>query len=250
VSEAAAIAPLTSAAAETATPAQLGLLSHACGLDLRTFRTAHVEERIRRALERERVSTPSGLVARLASDPAARSRFRRSVALSVSGMFRDPEQFDLLEKQLLPPLLDQPGTVTVWSAGCANGTELFSLAIVLERLGALGRARLLGSDLLEENVMAARRAFGQDGSLPQGMRARFERRDLAGDGPPAGKWRLILCRNVLIYLAPEARQAAIAALAGALARDGILLLGRSERFPDPASLGLRRVVPHAYRRVT
>jgi chemotaxis protein methyltransferase CheR len=69
------------------------------------------------------------------------------------------------------------------------------------------------------------------------------------DGPPPGRWRLVLCRNVAIYLGPEARTRLYATLTAALARRGILLLGRSERLIDPGAHGLRAIAPHAYERV-
>ena len=37
-------------------------------------------------------------------------------------------------------------------------------------------------------------------------------------------------------------------LAGALAPGGVLMLGRSERLADPATLGVRRIEPHVYER--
>ena len=93
----------------------------------------------------------------------------------------------------------------MWSAGCADGAELHTLGLVLARMGVLERSVLLGSDLLEENLALARA-----GDYPEEVRARmrWERRDLAADGPPPGRWRLVLCRNVAIYLSaagPPAR---------------------------------------------
>ena len=225
-------------------------LSWATGLELAGYRHAHVEERIRRAVEREEVGDEDGLVRLLRADPAARSRFRRSVAVSVSGLFRDPAQFELLERELLPPLVEGGRRINVWSAGCADGTELYSVGILLERLGALDRGFLLGSDVLEENVSAAAQAASADPRITDDVRqrVRLEQRDVLRDGPPPGKWRLILCRNLAIYLAPAAKQALHELLAGALAREGVLLLGRSERIVRCRPLGLEHVAPHAYRR--
>jgi chemotaxis protein methyltransferase CheR len=136
-----------------------------------------------------------------------------------------------------------------WSAGCANGLELWSLAIVLNRLGVLDAAFLLGSDLLEENLAVARRGVYDvvEISAPLRRRVRWERRDLAHD-PAPGRFDLILCRNVAIYLEPAAKARVHRLLAGALAPRGVVLLGRSERLTDPASLGLRRVEAHVYER--
>jgi chemotaxis protein methyltransferase CheR len=229
----------------------LRALSRAAGIDLDAYREEHVTERVRRALTREGAATVGALARRLEGDPGARVRFRRSLALSVSGLFRDPAQFDLLERELLPPLLADGRRVTVWSAGCADGSELYSVALLLERLGVLARASLLGSDLLDENLVAARRGVYGEVAISALLRARarWERRDLVHDGSPAGKWRLVLCRNVAIYLEPGAKRRLFETLANSLAAGGVLLLGRSERLPDPASLGLERAGPHAYRKV-
>lgn len=225
-------------------------LSVASGLDLDAYRSEHVDERIRRAVARERVGDPHGLVRLVGADSAARARFRRSVAVSVSGLFRDPAQFDLLERELLPPLLAGGGRLSVWSAGCADGSELYSVAMLLDRMGALDRALLLGSDVLEENLAVAERGVYGDVTVSDLIRTRvrWEKRDLIRQGPPPGPWRVVLCRNVAIYLTPSAKRRLHATLAGALADGGLLMLGRSERLASPSSLGLDRVGPHAYRR--
>ena len=226
-------------------------LSEASGLELVSYRAEHVDECIRRALEREGAASAAELALLVRSDRATRARFRRLVAVSVSGLFRDPAQFDLLERELLPPLLARGRRMSVWSAGCADGSELYSVAIVLERLGALERSFLLGSDLLEENLAAARRGRYGDVAISADLRARvrWEQRDLVRDGGPGKAFRVVLCRNVAIYLAQAAKRALHELLARSLATGGVLLLGRSERLSDPAALGLERVVPHAYRRV-
>lgn len=226
-------------------------VADAAGLDLSSFRPDHVTRGIRDAAARERV--PEAQLGRaLRSDPVARERFRRAVAVSVSGLFRDTAQFALLEQTLLPPLLHDSRRLSVWSAGCSDGSELYSVALVLERMRALDGVVLLGSDLLEENLALARAGRYADETMPDDLRARlrWDRRDLVRDGAPARGWRLILCRNVAIYLSREARVRLERMLAEALSVGGVLLLGRSERLSNPGELGLESVAPHAYRRVS
>ena len=236
-------------AAPRAEPARA--LARACGLELAAYRNDHVAERIRRALERERVEDVGALTRLLVADRAARSRFRRSVAVSASGLFRDPAQFDLLERELLPALLSARQRLRIWSAGCADGSELYTVAILLDRLGALERGFLLGSDLLEENLAKAKAGVYGEISISKELRAhtRWERRDLVLEDPPPGKWNLVLCRNVAIYLSPKAKRGLHERLARALASTGLLMLGRSERLTHPSSFGLEAVAPHVYRKV-
>ncbi len=224
---------------------QLDALSRACGIPLRAYRADHVAERIERALEREHAETVADLPALLRRDPEVRARFRRAIAITVTGRFRDPQQYTLLNDKILPDLIAKHSSLRVWSAGCANGMELFGVAALLQSLGALDRAQLLGSDLLEENVAAARDA-GLEGVSPEvASRTRWEVRDLVSDGAPDARFALILCRNVGIYLEPGARDSLMRTLSGALVRGGVLLLGRSERLIDPGRHGLEDYAPHA-----
>jgi chemotaxis protein methyltransferase CheR len=232
------------------TSSDLETLSRACGIPLQAYRAEHVAERVERSLGREAADSPRDLAALIRRCAAARDRFRRSVAISVTGRFRDPHQFDLLRDVILPDLLAAPGEVRVWSAGCATGLEVYGVAALVDSLGALDRARFLGSDLLEQNIDAAR-AGGADAMPPSpaiAARIRWEVRDLTDDGVPDGRFRLILCRNVAIYFATAARERLMHKLAGALAPGGVLLLGRSERLVVPAHHGLEPYAPHAYRR--
>jgi chemotaxis protein methyltransferase CheR len=172
------------------------------------------------------------------------------LAISVTGRFRDPQQFDLLAEKVIPDLLNRVDDVRVWSAGCSTGLELLSVATLLDRSGALDRARLLGSDVLAENIDIAR-AGGTDGipaSAAIAARCRWEVRDLITDPAPDGQFDLILCRNVAIYFTRETRAALMAMLGRALARGGVLMLGRSERLIEPRDYGLEHYADHCYRR--
>jgi chemotaxis protein methyltransferase CheR len=224
-------------------------LTRASGLDLAEYRAAHVEERVRRACDAERVDGSRALARLLRADEAARGRFRRAVAVSHTGFFRDAEQFVVIERELLPRLAERARRLRCWSAGCADGSELYSLAVVLQRASLLESSFLLGSDLLEENVSAARRGptFPE---ITAGMRAkvRFERRDLLRDGAPPGRFSLVICRNVAIYLAPDAKRRLHSLLAGSLAPGGALVVGRSERIGYAGTLGLAQAGPHVYLR--
>lgn len=225
-------------------------LSLASGLDLFAYREEHVAERVGRALEQEGLEEVGELAERLASDNDARERFRRSLAMVVTGLFRDPEQFQLLERELLPLVVGIRRQLRVWSAGCADGSELYSVGIVLAQMGILDTASLLGSDLLGENLVPAEEGVYGDVRLPASLRVRmrWEQRDLLRDSAPAGKWSVVLCRNVAIYLRADAKERLHERLAGALAPGGVLLLGRSERIVAPERIGLEWVAPHAYRR--
>lgn len=234
---------------QTGSASAMHALERACGLPLSIYRHRHVEKQLVDAMESAGASSIDELGRRVRADGALRTRLRTRIANSLTAPFRDREQFELIERELLPPLLARGGALRVWSAGCSDGSELFSLAALLTGAGALESSYLLGSDILAENLARARAATARK---PPALarRLRWERRDLSGDGPPGGAWDVVLCRNVAIYLRADARERVYGTLAAALAPAGVLMLGRSERLAEPQRHSLREIAPHVYGRAS
>ena len=233
--------------------ADLAALGQACGIPLAAYRPGHVQACVGRMLTRCGVPDLPGLARLCQRDAAARAAVARCLLVPTTGLFRDPEQFALLARDILPGLAGRRGGVRVWSAGCSDGTELYSVALLLRRLGVLPRCQLLGTDILAERVDRASRSgpvAGPAGTARREAAAvlRWQRRDLVQEPPPPGLFDLVLCRNVLIYLDGGVRPAVHHKLAAVLRRGGVLLLGRSEWLPAPARLGLAPAGPHAYRK--
>lgn len=243
---------MTTRGAAAAGQADLASLARASGLALQSYRQAHVSACVARALARHETPNVAGLARLCRSDPAVRATLRRSILVPVTGLFRDPEQFELLEHQVLPGLLGGHSGLGAWSAGCSDGSELYSVVLLLRRLGALARSRLVGSDLSAGRVELARRGA----MVPATVRReaypvlRWERRDLLREPPPPGAFDLVLCRNVTIYFGPAAQRAVYVKLAAALRPGGVLMLGTCERLLAPGQFGLAAAGPHLYRKDT
>ena len=195
--------------------------------------------------------------------------------------FRDPALFERLREEILPQLVvrRQVGTpIRIWSAGCGSGQEAYSVAMTVEDAGASVLAcgvEVLGSDLSERALEKAQAGlytqFEVQRGLPIRLLARhFEKRDdlwvLSPRMRAAVRWRrvnlnaelknlsgfdVILCRNVLACMTPEARDRAAAQLTRALAPGGYLVLGADEaegEMPDglvAMTGGLHRLDPSA-----
>ena len=231
--------------------ADLASLAQASGIDLESYRQAHVSACVARALARHGTHSVAGLARLCRRDPAVRATLRHSILVPVTGMFRDPEQFELLGRRVLPALLWPGRGVSVWSAGCSDGSELYSVVLMLRRPGALDGSRLIGSDLSAGRLRLARRGAVVSETVRRDARPvlRWERRDLLREPPPPEAFDLVLCQNVAIYFEPSAQQAVHAKLAGALREGGMLLLGHCEQLLRPGALGLAAAGPHMYRKV-
>jgi len=169
-----------------------------------------------------------------------------------SYFFREPGTLRVVRERVLPDLQLRTETVRVWSAGCAGGEEAYTLAVLLAEAGLRDRSSVLGTDLARTAVAQARRgAFGMwslRGMEPDararyfyrsGERFRveprshaeveFEQHSLLDDAPPsAAAFDLVMCRNVLIYLTPDAIRHAAELMRRSLRPGGWLVTGISD----------------------
>jgi len=234
------------------------------GLNPLLYRTAPLVRRLPACLRALRVDTCAAAEQLLAAKPAMVARAVESLLIGTTELFRDPAVFMELEQDILPQLIQRPEGPRIWSAGCSEGAELYSVAMLLAKLGALDGSLLLGSDCRPEALERAKLGVYQapertlpvaagghwkdhpDGriAISQELRhaVRWEQSDLLASRP-LGTWDLILCRNLAIYLEPIAAEVLWMRLTEALAPGGFLIVGKAEK---PRQSSLRRVAPSIY----
>ena len=190
-----------------------------------------------------------------ADGPAgARERVRLVEALTtqVGAPFREPHHFDLLAAVAAERLAAQPGRrLRLWSAGCADGAEPFSMAATLQRADLCGPERI---EVLGTDISDAALARGRDGRAerPTWLSRRWADRvclevhNLLAP-PPPGPFDVVFCRNVTIYFDAATAAAVHRRLLEVLASGGLLCLGHSERLLPEANASLRRVGHTAWR---
>ncbi|HEU0105551.1 MAG TPA: CheR family methyltransferase, partial [Vicinamibacteria bacterium] len=240
------------------------LVAHRLGLRVAEDRHAEMDRTLREAAGASGRPALEAWLAGLASRPLADPAWVRLIARLTIGethFWRDHACFEALERHVLPDLIaarHSGRALRVWSAACSTGEEPYSLAILLDRL-LLDRAAwdltVLATDLNPASLETARRGLYRPWSLrdvPAAVReryfrergargievdseirrmVRFETANLTDGFPPAvtgGAMDLILCRNVIMYLTPEAARRAVAHLRGALAVDGWLVVAPAE----------------------
>ncbi len=185
------------------------------------------------------------------------------ITIGETYFFRYADHFEALRESILPGLIARHAgdkQLRIWSIGCANGAEAYSIAIVIREL--LGdafdswRISITGGDISEGALAKAREAkYGAWAlrTLSDAQKSiyfdrldprtwvlkraykfvRFERQnilDLLSPAPPLS-WTgfdLILCRNVLIYFSADKAVALTRALKARLNEGGALLLGHAE----------------------
>lgn len=175
--------------------------------------------------------------------------------------FRIADHFQALAEKALPErirLVNQRRPLRFLSAGCASGDEAYSLAIVLRHhfpqvpqsevaitgvdlnpaiLVKAREARYTSWSLRETTPQMQARYFHADGkyfALDNEIRCmvNFEEGNLAAAQNntlwESELYDVIFCRNVMMYMVPEAARVAVARLTQALAPEGFLFLSPSE----------------------
>jgi two-component system CheB/CheR fusion protein len=244
-------------------PKVLAVVQDATGHDFSLYKYGTLQRRIERrmAMAGIPVDAPDRYLAFLGKDEAERERLASDLLIHVTGFFRDPHVFALLAESVIPTLVREAGpdrVLRIWVAGCSTGEEAYSLAIIFrEAIAGSGetiRLQIFGTDVDPEAVATAREGLYPAtiaGDVSQGRLDTFFRRendgyrvgpDLRGDivfavqdmltDPPFSRLDMISCRNVLIYLLPDAQAKVLATCHFSLRKGGALLLGGSETIPD------------------
>lgn len=227
--------------------------------DFRLYKPGTLQRRIERRMTMADMKTNEfdRYHSLLLDDRAELASLAEDLLINVTDFFRDPNVYETLAERIIPPLVQSqpPGQpIRIWVAGCSTGEEAYSLAILfLEHITQSGRdvrVQIFASDADPDAVARAR-----EGAYPTTIEttvsparlARFFERetdryrasdelrsviiftihDLLVD-PPFSRLDMVSCRNLLIYLRPEAQAKVLSLFHFALRDGGILLLGGSE----------------------
>jgi two-component system CheB/CheR fusion protein len=227
--------------------------------DFTLYKPGSLERRIARRMSMAGIGTTEmgRYITLLESNQKERDHLAEDLLINVTSFFRDPKIFETLAEDVLPELAaavaaDRP--IRVWIAGCSTGEETYSLTILfreaMDKIRSNAKLQIFASDVdpqavatareglypasIEESVSPARleRFFVKE---DRGYRVSAELRgavvftvqDVLAD-PPFSKLDMVSCRNLLIYLRPEAQAKIISIFNFALRQGGILLLGSAE----------------------
>ncbi len=191
------------------------------------------------------------------ADAELRDKVVDAMTTNETTWFRDTYPFTLLEKVILPGLVDKRH-IKIWSAACSTGQEPYSIAMTVAEAKrksgapALDKVSIVGTDI-SQRVLAVAASGHYDGlalgrGLPDDLRDRyftetaggrqispwlqrmvsFRELNLLSDFSHSGPFDIVFCRNVLIYFAPEVKKQILQQIAATIAPGGILFLGASE----------------------
>jgi len=240
--------------------ALIARLAAYAGFDLDVLESARMDPIIaRRRRARQLVSVEEYLTL-VEQDATEHDALLNEVLVGETKFFRDEKVFTHLREWLLQRAASaRSGNVfRVLCAPCSTGEEAYSVAASLQmsgfgagqyeiealdisrsaleaaEQGVYGTHALRGVDEERQRLLVAREGE-QWRVLPHlrpGLSFSFANLSLPGSLKLLGAFDLILCRNLLIYLRPEARMHLLQSLHGALKPGGRLIVGTGDAVPE------------------
>ncbi|HZZ02985.1 CheR family methyltransferase [Paraburkholderia sp.] len=241
----------------------------AAGSDFRGYKRGTLQRRIARRMAVNRIDSLDAYCDALKASVEEAQALSLDMMIGVTEFFRDPDAWTALSERVLSVLLEEPQSeqpVRVWVPGCATGEEAYSMAMLLteeiEKHRSTRPFMILASDVNRQALGRARQGIYSASVASSVGEARLERffqvhndgfqirqevretvlftpQNLIAD-PPFSRVDLISCRNLLIYLEPEAQQRVFELFHFALNPKRYLFLGRSES-TDPDSTQFQEV---------
>ena len=237
-----------------------GLLEARTGQQLTMSRRWRIETALSALLRERGIGTLDELITILVmgKEPSLSQEVVEALLNNETYFFRDRAPFDLLSRYALPELAKRRAKnrrIRIWSAGCATGQEVYSLAMLFAEdpaawagwtidilgtdvsMGCIDRARTGSYSQFEvQRGLGINQMIKWFEECDDGWRAvealrkpvRFQVHNLLEPPPHPGGFDIVLCRNVLLYLNPDKKTLAFERLVAAMAEDGWLMLGAGE----------------------
>ncbi len=251
------------------TPEELAVIAkyvnEITGIMLDQSKAYLIESRIGPLVEELGCKNYSELYFRSKSDTTRtiQKRIIDAITTNETFFFRDSAPFELIKFKVIPDLIDKinlPGgiprnSLSIWSAACSTGQEVYSIAIILKELlpdFEKWRIRFVGTDISDAAVAQASYGKYNRAEIERGLSeqqrfkyfsqgdncwrikdeirsmAMFKKMNLLEPFVGIQRFDMILCRNVAIYFSPQNRKTMFERIANQLNPHGVLIIGASE----------------------
>lgn len=230
-------------------------------LDLTNYKNKQMERRIISLMNKNNINCLNDYAKILKTNQTKLDEFLNMLTINVSEFFRNKNKFDELESIYLPELLSKKRKIKIWSAGCSIGAEVYSTAMILDKMGKLGNVELVASDFDTKIIQKAQSGIYNNvevGTVPDEYKkyfiktgedsfqidkkitsqVRFTKQDLLNSRFETG-FDLIMCRNVVIYFTDEAKDKLYKDFYNSMNPEGILFIGSTERINGHVEIGYK-----------
>ena len=240
-------------------------------IDLNAYKEKQMKRRIDTLIAKNNIVGYDEYVKAIQKDKDLFEGFVNYLTINVSEFYRNPEQWDILDKEVFPNLIKTYGrNLKIWSAACSTGDEPYSLVMALSRHLPLSNIKIIATDIDKQVIAKAKIGLYNEKSIagvPKDLkekyftkigasyqiseeiksRVEFKQHNLLKD-PYVSGCHLIVCRNVLIYFTEEAKQEIYKKFNDALGSRGLLFIGSTEQIMNYKELNYDRYKSFFYQK--
>lgn len=241
-------------------------------IDLNSYKERQMKRRIEALITKNNISSYNEYMRKMESDKVILEEFLNYITINVSEFYRNPEQWKVLETDVIPYLMDRFGReLKIWSAACSTGDEPYSLVMLLTKFLPLNRIKVIATDIDKQVMEQAKAGLYHVKSLkdlPEEYLNKyftkindrtyqisdtikacveFKQHDLLRDSYPSD-CDLIVCRNVLIYFTDEAKNKIYMDFHRALKKDALLFVGSTEQIIQAQQIGFHNYKSFFYKK--
>ncbi len=242
------------------------------GIDLESYKSQQMRRRLAFFIEKSNGLEVTDYCRKIEAEKDSLVKLRDFITINVTEFFRDDWAFTELENNILPALVRIKRTLRVWSAGCSNGGEPYSLAILLKTITGSSLHKILATDVdelslakagaggpysldsvksvPEQHVQQYFTSTGDDLWVKPEIRnmVRFQRHNMLSEPFEQG-FDLVCCRNVTIYFTDEAKNKLNQQIHSSLNNSGVLFTGSTEFIHNATALGFNKISNCFYQKV-
>ncbi len=232
-------------------------------IDLNSYKEKQMKRRIDTLIAKNGKQGYQSYVELIQSDREKFNEFVNYLTINVSEFYRNPEQWDYMDKTIIPQLIERFGkNLKIWSAACSTGDEPYSLVMALSRHLPLNQITIYATDIDNQVLEKAQAGLYSGKSIagvPEDLkkkyfeavgpsfriseeikkRVKFQKHNLLKDVYPKD-CHFIVCRNVLIYFTEEAKDEIFVKFHDALTPGGVLFIGSTEQIINYKQIGYLR----------
>lgn len=243
-------------------------------INLDLYKEKQMKRRITSLVEKNGFTSFMTFYEAMLKDKELYDTFINYLTINVSEFYRNPDQWELLERVIIPMLIKRKGNaenIRIWSSACSTGDEPYTIVMLLAKFMPLSKIKIIATDIDMGAIAKAKQGIYPDRSvkdLPDELLQKyftvingnlyrisdevkrcvdFRQLNLLEDPYPKDM-DLIVCRNVLIYFTEEAKQFIYESFNRSLVPDGILFLGSTEQIIGCTRYGLRPIQTFFYQK--
>lgn len=240
-------------------------------IELNAYKEKQLQRRIATVMKSSGVDNLKEYAKLIVKDEAIKRSFLDYITINVTEFYRNKDLFHEFEDILIETLIPKFRDINIWSAACSNGSEPYSLAMILERNNIKPRNKILATDLDDGILDKARLGAYKEHELKNidqedlkryfilnnGIyhindkirdMVSFKKHDLIIDDYKKG-FHVIVCRNVTIYFKNETKDDIYRRMQESLVPGGVFFIGATESIYNPAEFGFKKLSTFIYEKI-